>query len=46
MVWAAGTSVPDLLTSMIVAKQGHGDMGVPIVDYQNTDRSVITAYLL
>ena len=25
---AAGTSVPDLLTSVIVAKQGHGDMAV------------------
>lgn len=27
-VLAAGTSVPDLLTSMIVARQGHGDMAV------------------
>merc|ERR1712178_488063 len=27
-VLAAGTSVPDLLTSVIVAKQGHGDMAV------------------
>lgn len=25
---AAGTSVPDLLTSVVVAKQGHGDMAV------------------
>ena len=25
---AAGTSVPDLLTSVIVARQGHGDMAV------------------
>ncbi|EKX49840.1 hypothetical protein GUITHDRAFT_151307 [Guillardia theta CCMP2712] len=25
---AAGTSVPDLITSVIVAKQGHGDMAV------------------
>jgi len=25
---AAGTSVPDLLSSVIVAKQGHGDMAV------------------
>lgn len=27
-VLAAGTSVPDLLTSMIVAREGHGDMAV------------------
>lgn len=27
-VLAAGTSVPDLLTSVIVARQGHGDMAV------------------
>lgn len=27
-VLAAGTSVPDLLTSMIVARQGHGDMAI------------------
>jgi len=27
-ILAAGTSVPDLLTSVIVAKQGHGDMAV------------------
>jgi len=27
-VIAAGTSVPDMLTSMIVARQGHGDMAV------------------
>jgi Ca2+/Na+ antiporter len=27
-ILAAGTSVPDLLTSMIVARQGHGDMAV------------------
>ena len=26
---AAGTSIPDLLTSVIVAKQGEGDMAVP-----------------
>ena len=25
---AAGTSVPDLITSVLVAKQGHGDMAV------------------
>jgi len=25
---AAGTSIPDLLTSVIVARQGHGDMAV------------------
>ena len=25
---AAGTSVPDLITSVIVAKKGHGDMAV------------------
>lgn len=25
---AAGTSVPDLLTSMLVARQGHGDMAI------------------
>merc|ERR1711865_90815 len=27
-VLAAGTSVPDLLSSYVVAKQGHGDMAV------------------
>merc|ERR1719428_69870 len=27
-ILAAGTSVPDLLTSVIVARQGHGDMAV------------------
>jgi len=27
-VLAAGTSVPDLLTSVIVARQGHGDMAI------------------
>lgn len=27
-ILAAGTSVPDLLTSMIVARQGHGDMAI------------------
>ncbi len=27
-ILAAGTSVPDLLTSVIVAKQGFGDMAV------------------
>jgi sodium/potassium/calcium exchanger 2 len=27
-ILAAGTSVPDLLSSVIVAKQGHGDMAV------------------
>jgi Ca2+/Na+ antiporter len=27
-VLAAGTSVPDLLTSMIVAREGHGDMAI------------------
>lgn len=27
-ILAAGTSVPDLLTSMIVAREGHGDMAV------------------
>jgi len=27
-VLAAGTSVPDLITSVLVAKQGHGDMAV------------------
>jgi sodium/potassium/calcium exchanger 2 len=27
-VLAAGTSIPDLLTSIIVARQGHGDMAV------------------
>ena len=25
---AAGTSVPDLITSVIVARKGHGDMAV------------------
>jgi Ca2+/Na+ antiporter len=25
---AAGTSVPDLITSVLVARQGHGDMAV------------------
>jgi len=25
---AAGTSIPDLITSVIVARQGHGDMAV------------------
>jgi len=27
-ILAAGTSVPDLITSMIVARQGHGDMAI------------------
>jgi sodium/potassium/calcium exchanger 2 len=27
-VLAAGTSVPDLMTSIIVARQGYGDMAV------------------
>lgn len=27
-ILAAGTSIPDLLTSVVVAKQGHGDMAV------------------
>lgn len=25
---AAGTSIPDLITSVVVARQGHGDMAV------------------
>merc|ERR1711907_107955 len=28
VVLAAGTSVPDLITSVIVAREGHGDMAV------------------
>jgi len=27
-ILAAGTSVPDLITSVIVSKQGHGDMAI------------------
>jgi len=25
---AAGTNIPDLITSVVVARQGHGDMAV------------------